>query len=159
MSSQNFCVFGSLFGRSFEVFQKRTKRTQDTILSLFDSFFGRSFGSTILFRDLLTFSGYIFTIPWYFHKTVILPEAILNGFFNIWIPIANKHPAWLHFMTQTSFPWQLFFENWLHDKSATNGHSQAVKILKESHEPCSIAHADIRRFSIKSIFKKVGFEN
>ena len=30
------------------------KRTQDTILS--GSFIGRSFGSTIMFRDLLTFS-------------------------------------------------------------------------------------------------------
>ena len=33
--------------------KKRTKRAQDTILN---PFFGRSYGSTILFRDLLTFS-------------------------------------------------------------------------------------------------------
>ena len=31
-------------------------RTQDTILSEFRSFFGRSYGLTILFQDLLTFS-------------------------------------------------------------------------------------------------------
>ena len=36
--------------------KKRTKPTQDTILSAFRSFFGRSFGSTILFWDLLTFT-------------------------------------------------------------------------------------------------------
>ena len=34
------------------------KQSQDTILSAFRSFFGSSFGSSILFRDLLTFTGY-----------------------------------------------------------------------------------------------------
>ena len=45
--------------------KKRTKHTQDTILSVFRSFFGRIRDFIICFRDLLTFN--IKQSGWFFH--------------------------------------------------------------------------------------------
>ena len=48
ISKQNF--------RAVTFPKKQMKRTQDSILNVFRSFFARSYGSTILFLDLLTFT-------------------------------------------------------------------------------------------------------
>ena len=61
---------------------QKKKRTQDTILSAFRLFFGRSYGSTILFRDLLTFSKHckntnlVYNAPRHIKLVHAAPEAL-----------------------------------------------------------------------------------
>ena len=57
--------------------KKGTKCTQNTTLNAFCWYFGRSYGSTILFRDLLTFRMYYIFSFFFIYKTWMVFQKIL----------------------------------------------------------------------------------